>query len=112
MSLRPGLCHNYFFGYITIMKKGHSFLSKLLFCLFLFSSHVYGQELVVVDEGDEDIVINPHAYILKDKVVGLHGIGKIVAAPDSAFRKNNYFQEVHYGFSQPSGWCRFTIKNT
>lgn len=94
------------------MKKGHSFLAELLFCLFLFSNHVYGQERVVVEEGEEDIVINPHVYILKNTGVGIQEIEKVVAAPDSAFEKNTYFQEVHYGFSQPYGWCKFAIKNT
>lgn len=80
------------------MKKDHPFITGLLLCLFLFSYHACGQELIRVEEGEENIVINPHVYFLKDKGVGIQEIEKVVAAPDSAFRKNTYFQEVHYGF--------------
>jgi signal transduction histidine kinase len=94
------------------MKKGHPFITGLLFCLFLFPLQAYGQELIRVEDGEENIVINPHVYILKDKSIGIQEIEKVATAPDSAFRKNTYFQEVHYGFSQPFGWCKFAIKNT
>lgn len=88
------------------------FVFGLLWCLLIYPNLTYAQDVVSIEKYMEDIVINPHVYILKDKSAGIQEIEKVVAAPDSAFRKNNHFQEVHYGFSQPSAWCRFTIKNT
>lgn len=93
------------------MKKSHRFTIAVLF-LFLFSGPICGQQPIMVKDGQEDIVINPYVYVLKDKKIGIHEIKKVIDSPDSAFRKNTYFQEVHYGFLQPAGWCRFIIKNT
>lgn len=93
------------------MKKGDRFIAGLLLCLLISSCNAYGQEAVLVKQGDEDIVVNPYVSVFKDKTAGIHEIDKIVAAPDSAFIKNTYYQEVHYGFDRPSGWCRFTIRN-
>lgn len=94
------------------MKKGLAFTVGLLIGLLPWVNYTYGQDLAVVKEGDQDVVINPHVYIFKDKTADIQDIQKVAAAPDSAFRKNDRYQEVHYGFSQSSGWCKFTIKNT
>jgi len=94
------------------MKRWHFLSVGMFFCLLLSSIQTYCQDIVLVKEGQEDIVVNPHVYIFKDKAAGINEIDKIIAAPDSAFVKNNYYQEVHYGFNQSSGWCKFTIQNT
>jgi signal transduction histidine kinase len=93
------------------MNGPHRFLFRLLLCLLISPNLTYSQGVISIGNDQEDIVINPHVDILKDKGVGIHEIEKVVAAPDSAFKKNTNLQEVHYGFSQPSGWCRFTINN-
>lgn len=78
----------------------------------MLHAQVNGQDTLLVKTGDENVVINPYAFILKDQTTGIDEIDKVMAAPHFAFRKNTYFQEVHYGFYQPSGWCRFAITNT
>ncbi|HWC54328.1 MAG TPA: 7TM diverse intracellular signaling domain-containing protein, partial [Chitinophagaceae bacterium] len=85
-------------------------VAALGWCLLIFANQTYGQ-VVLAENGQEDIIVNPYAYIFKDRSAGIHDISKVIAAPDSAFIKNSYYQEVHYGFFQPSGWCRFTIQN-
>jgi signal transduction histidine kinase len=72
----------------------------------------YAQHVASIGISQEDIVLNPYVYIFKDKTAGIDDIEKVISVADSAFQKNTYFQEVHYGFSRPSGWCRFTITNT
>ncbi len=62
-------------------------------------------------DGKGDIVINPHAYVFNDKTATIRDIDKVIAAPDSAFTKNVFIQEVKYGFSRPSGWCKFEVRN-
>lgn len=95
------------------MNWSHNILLWFLICLLYLSPiHTYSQRVISIGNEHENIVINPHAYIFKDKTAGIHEVNKVIAAPDNAFIKNHSFQEVHYGFSQPSGWCRFTIKNT
>lgn len=84
-------------------------VATILSCLLANDS--YGQELMLLENGEENIVINSHAYILKNKSPLIGEISNVVAMPDSAFRKNTYFQEVHYGFHQSAGWCKFTVKN-
>lgn len=84
----------------------------LFFLLLLYCKETHCQQVAFVREGQKNVVINPHVYVFKDKAAGIHDIDKVIAAPDSVFIENAYFQEVNYGFSQPSGWCKFTIKNT
>src|SRR5687767_7110489 len=85
-------------------------LPVLGWCLLIFSNHAYAQ-VVLAENDQEDIIVNPNAFIFKDKSADIRDISRVIAAPDSAFIKNNSFQEVHYGFFQPSGWCKFTIQN-
>lgn len=84
----------------------------MVWCLLFFFRDAHSQERVVVKEGQEDIVINPYVYLFSDKSARIHEIDRVIDAPGSSFIQNTYFQEVNYGFSQPSGWCRFTITNT
>lgn len=86
--------------------------SVMVLCLMMFCQYVSGQDVVLVKEGQEDIVINPFVYHFTDKTAGIHDLDRVVAASDSSFRKNPWFQEVNYGFSQPRAWCRFAITNT
>ena len=92
--------------------KGLAFIVGLLLVLLPWVNHAQGQALTLVKEGDESVIINPQVYIFKDKTAGIHDIQKVINARDSAFRKNDRYQEVHYGFSQSAGWCKFTIRNT
>lgn len=94
------------------MKKGGLFKTGVLLSLLAPFYHIYCQDMVLIGKDQENIVANHYAYVFSDKSAGIDQIDRVVAAPDSAFRKNGYFQEVNYGFSQPSGWCRVTIKNT
>ncbi len=50
-------------------------------------------------------------YVFNDKTATIRDIDKVIAAPDSAFTKNVFIQEVKYGFSRPSGWCKFEVRN-
>jgi signal transduction histidine kinase len=93
------------------MKTGSLIVGILLFSLLSYQP-AYCQEVVLAKKGQENIVVNPHVYILKNKEADIHAINEVIKAPDTAFVKNSYFQEVNYGFSQPSGWCKFTIRNT
>jgi signal transduction histidine kinase len=94
------------------MKKENPLLVGILFCLLLSSNHAYCQDVVMVKEGQEDVVVNQHVYVFSDKETSIHEIDRVVAAPRSAFIKNNHYQEVNYGFNHPSGWCKFAIRNT
>lgn len=94
-----------------MMEKGNGVIIAMVLILLLPLSQVCGQDTVQVTRNAENVVINPQAYIFKNKRAGIDAIDEIIAAPDSAFIKNTSFQEVNYGFSQPSGWCRFTIRN-
>lgn len=100
-----------------IYVKIRGFMKKvqgvLIFCAILLCRHVtWAQAPVVVGEGDDDVVLNPHAWLYKDHRAGLEAIDRLVTLPASAFERNIYEQEVTYGFLQPRGWCKFLIKNT
>src|SRR5690349_5829359 len=85
----------------------------VIFCAILLCRHVAcAQAPVVVREGDDDVVLNPHAWLYKDHRAGPDAIDRLVTLPASAFEQNPYQQEVTYGFLQPRGWCKFSIKNT
>jgi signal transduction histidine kinase len=93
------------------MKGFHHIISGLFWWLFISPIATYSQEIILIGEGQEDIVINPLVYLFKDKKAGIDAINNVMAAPDSAFIKNTAYQEVKYGFNQPFGWCKFTIQN-
>jgi signal transduction histidine kinase len=93
------------------MRKRNLLSSFLLIALAQFH-FTYSQDVVLATDEPDNIIINPHAYLFKEKTANINEIDKVSAAPDSAFLKNTRFQEINYGFSQPSGWCKFTIKNT
>lgn len=94
------------------MKTGHIAAAAMLLSLMISFQYVSGQEAVLVRKGQEDIIVNPSVYVFTDKSARIHDIDRVIAAPETAFRKNSSFQEVNYGFSQPYAWCRFAITNT
>ncbi len=94
------------------MKYGHRVLAGIVLLLWISYGPAYGQEVIEVQKDKEKVVINPHVYIFNDQRARIDDIAQVMAAPDSAFTKNVYYQEVKYGFSRPSGWCKFKIQNT
>ena len=54
------------------------FVFGLLWCLLIYPNLTYAQDVVSIEKYMEDIVINPHVYILKDKSVGVQQIEKVV----------------------------------
>lgn len=103
-----GVTLRLFFEYTST----RNFARGVLFCLLILPALTYSQDVVQIRNGEEDIVVNPHVYVYKDKTADIHSIDKVVAAPDSAFVKNTTFQEINYGFSRPSAWCKVTIANS
>jgi signal transduction histidine kinase len=95
-----------------MMEKGSGMIAMLVLILLLPLGHLCSQDIVQVTGQSESVVINPQAYIFKNTRAGIDDIDVVIAASDSAFVKNTHFQEINYGFSQPSGWCRFSIRNT
>jgi signal transduction histidine kinase len=93
------------------MRKQKLLWGLVLMALVQFH-FTYSQPIILATDEADDIVINPHAYLFREKTAGINEIDKVRTAPDSAFFRNTRFQEINYGFSQPSGWCKFTIKNT
>lgn len=90
------------------MKKA---LYLVFLLLFLRSSFCYSKEVILSDNNQDDIALNLKAYIFKQPAT-VHDINRIVNAPDSSFEKNEYIQEINYGFKQPAAWCKVVIKNT
>lgn len=87
-------------------------IAGVLLLPLLFYKPACCQQVISIEKDQENIVINPQVYVFKNEGADIHEIDKVAAAPDSAFIKNTYYQEVNYGFSRPAGWCKFTIKNT
>lgn len=94
------------------MKNSRCVLAGIVLLLLLLYGPVYSQEVISVENDKEQVVVNPHVYIFNDQRAGIDDIARVMAAPDGAFTKNVYYQEVKYGFSRPSGWCKFRIRNT
>jgi signal transduction histidine kinase len=72
----------------------------------------FGQAFIELDRFSEDISINNFAFISKNHKATINDIDKIATAPNTDFIKNENFREVNFGFDQPTGWCKFTVKNT
>lgn len=90
------------------MKKA-LYLVLLLFFL-LDPCFCFCKEVILSDNNQDDIALNIDSYIFK-KPATVHDIELVENAPDSLFEKNEYVQEVNYGFEQPAAWCKITLTN-
>jgi signal transduction histidine kinase len=69
------------------------------------------QHIIELRDGQDDIVINPYAYLFKNTNASIRDIKEVMEADSSRFVRNEFLQEVTYGFNQPGGWCKFTVQN-
>ena len=83
----------------------------VLFLLINSSNHFSYAEYLTISEPKEHYLINLHTLIYNGPA-GLKDIQEVIKAPNEQFTKNTTFQETNYGFDQPQGWCKFSIKNT
>ena len=85
---------------------------SLITLLFILTSGIsYALEPVLLKEHENACVLNPHAWIYNKAFATIYDIDQVAKASDSSFTPNIYLQEINYGFYQPQGWCKFTIRN-
>lgn len=70
-----------------------------------------GQEIIVLKEKGDNLSVNNFAYRYRNPKATIRDINLLITAPEKDFIQNAIPQEVNYGFNQPAGWCKFTIKN-
>jgi signal transduction histidine kinase len=84
----------------------------ILFFLLLVNTWLsLGQEIIVLKEKGDNLSVNNFAYRYRNPKATIRDINLLITAPEKDFIQNAIPQEVNYGFDQPAGWCKFTIKN-
>jgi hypothetical protein len=79
--------------------------------LVLAGQSCFSQETVFLKNGQNDVVLNPYAYLYIHQHVSLHDFDQVLRSDSTAFVRNHSNQEVTYGFHQPRGWCKFVVRN-
>ncbi len=95
------------------MKPIISIVATLFFyCLTVAIPAAHGKQLTEITANNTDYILNQGTLLYKKQHATISDILEVIKASDSAFIRNNIYQEINYGFYKPSGWCKFSIKNT